>query len=173
MADDSAWQIIGGVTQIIATLFAAYATWQARQMMRQADEQRRQSVAPAWQLPSRKASPEYDHQRRNHILVLDFRNVGLGSARNVRVMYEPRNGNNIHDAVGLGDPVRYDPVLVDEAHQVALYWDYDKPLYGVISIGATSRLGDEYIERFYISTYLDKENDHNGWCDITPVIEDM
>ena len=69
MFDPVTWQVIAGIVQIIAAIFAAYTIWQARQMLAQADFQIKQSVAPAWDISSNITSPEFDHKNVQTILL--------------------------------------------------------------------------------------------------------
>lgn len=167
--DPVMWQVIAGVAQIIAALFAATTIWQAKQMLDRADRQIKQSVAPAWDTSSRIISPEHDHQKMNHCVDIPFENTGFGPARNLAVQFEPKNGNQPFDTMGMGTPATHEAITVDQIHTVRLHWDRDKPLDGILTITATSRLGHTLQYRFNVLTYLDKDNMHNGWCDLTQI----
>jgi len=169
--DPAMWQVIAGVAQIIAAIFAAITIWQAKTMLDQAEQQIRQSVAPAWDISTRIMSPEFDHPKMNHRVDLPFLNTGFGPARNITVEFHPKNGNQPYGTEGLGTPASHEAVLVDRAHLVRLHWDHDRPLDGELTITSITRLGHRVKHRFAIRTYLDKDNIHNGWCDITPMYD--
>jgi hypothetical protein len=166
MLDPVMWQVIAGVAQIIAAIFAAITVWQAKTMLNQADRQIQQSVAPSWDTSTRIISPEFDHKKMNHRVDIPFKNTGLGSARNLALHFEAKNGNQPYETIGLGDPAIHEAIAVGQTHNVRLHWDHDKPLDGILTMTYRNSLGRRIRNRYRIHTYLDKENIHNGWCDI-------
>jgi len=132
----------------------------------QADRQLKQSVLPTWDAPNRIISPEFHHERMDHILDIPFVNNGSGPARNIQVFFRPNNGHLLHDSLGFGSPASDKVFSPGQTHRVVLLWDHDKPLDGVLSIVSETRLGLSTTDRFRLRTYLDSLNIHNGWSSL-------
>jgi len=135
------WQGVAGIAQILAAVFAIVTIIQARKTIRQADEERRFSVGPDWDLvktvfPMRRLGAGTSSM----LVMLEFSNTGFGPARQTHVCFRPRNGN---EPFGLSWTPQ-DPKVVPASGvlQVRFGVNKGKPLDGELVIESTSRFGE-------------------------------
>jgi len=136
----------------VAGLLAAYTVIQARKTIRQADEERRLSVEPNWDVTVRSAyAPSQDPSlSRVEILLV---NIGLGSARNPMVKFTAHNDHEPAPG-GVKCYGQLARELVPPRFHLLVYLDWyrDKPLDGTLTVSCTTRLGGKRSARFNLRT---------------------
>lgn len=95
----ASWQGIAGMAQVGAAILTIIAIRQASKMIRQGEQAKLASRAPEWEIT-------------NHVTLaglqvsvadIDFRNVGLGPAKNVTVRFETDNNHHRNCINGHGN----------------------------------------------------------------------
>jgi len=161
------WQGIAGIAQILAAVFAVVTIVQARRTIKQADEERRLSVAPDWDLLD--AGEAVARTPESVGLFARFANTGLGPARNIEVSFQSKNGNeflgvewagtlfyherknwlHLPEMLTLGKVIRSGELL-----DVELFWEGGLSLDGVLSIESATRFGNRVRHQFHVAARM-------------------
>ncbi len=135
------------------------------------------ALTPAWDISGRIESLEDDHQEYIFRVDLLFINAGYGTATNLAIRFEALNAHLPCETVGLGDPATQAAIdtsqthlvqLTSQTHLVQLYWHRDEPLDGILTLTTRQKSGFGSKAKYHLRTYLDKNNPHQGWCDVKP-----
>lgn len=160
--------VIAAIAQIVAAIFAWITIRQARIMIDKADAQFRASVAPAWELPLKILAPEWDHEKHIQRLDLTITNSGLGPARSLGIEFKPNTGVALCREDGTGNPATETPILPGHIHSFKLYWEYGKPLNGILVIRSTSRLGVIETAEYDVDSQLVVPENRSSWVTCRP-----
>ena len=82
--EKSWWQGVAGIAQILAGIFSVITIIQARRTIKQADQARRESVAPYWDLIEVRIE-DWTPGVTEITYKLVFKNTGFGPARNLAI----------------------------------------------------------------------------------------
>ena len=147
------WQGVAGLAQIIAAILAVWTIRQARKTILLADEERKLSVRPDWDLMENKLpfGPPRAAAGQDFMPVrLEFSNTGFGPARQLRIHFQSTNGN---EPFGLGCNVGpMGTILANGRLQVSFTVNQGEPLDGQLVIESTSRFDEQVSCRFLVQT---------------------
>jgi hypothetical protein len=142
---------------------------QARKTIAQAEEQRRLSVAPDWDVVE-ESWDRYTTGSNMRIVRVALLNSGPGPARHPAIRFEPHNDNRpgkispgIQGAKG-----RYSPSsVVPPMHllTIRLTWYMDKPLDGLLILTYETRFGERKDVAFSVRTRSDDRRQPH--CEVT------
>ena len=165
------WQGVAGIAQIVAAIFAIITIIQARKTIKQAEGERRLSVAPDWDVVNAGIGGHRGGHNTDR-LGLVFTNTGFGPARSVVVWYEPRNETKptcmLEKDLATISPLRVVPPM--SRMRVHLEWPAGKLLDGLLFVECTTRLGDRMKHEFHVRTYLGEDGAMQP--DVKPVYAD-
>lgn len=141
---------------------------QARKTIAQAEEQRKLSVAPDWEVVEQSSESHYRANMR--IARIALLNSGSGPARHPAIRFEPRNDNRpSRISPGIqGAKGRYSPSsVVPPMHllTIRLTWYIDKPLDGLLILTYETRFGERKDVAFSVRTRSDDRRQPH--CEVT------
>jgi len=158
------WQGIAGIAQITAGILAVITIMQARDMQKQADIARRESVAPDWEIISVRSLANVYLSNPNKDFTLCFENTGFGLAKDVNIIFQPIKKETV---VKLSEP------SMDTSHskghgryyspedwiKVTLSFHTDQlPFEGYYILTSSSRFCERLEHKFKMSLEKDKNN---------------
>jgi len=156
---DPKWQGAAGIAQILAAILSMIAILQARKVIAQAEEQRKLSVAPDWDVVE-ESSESYTTGSNMRVARIALLNSGSGPARHPAIRFEPRNDNRpsrisleIHGAKGTYSPSSVVPPM--DLLTIRLTWHIDKPLDGLVILTYETRFGERKDVAFSVRTRSD------------------
>ena len=163
------WQGVAGIAQILASILSVITVIQARKTIAQAEEQRKLSVAPDWEVVEHFS--ESDTTGSNmRIARIALLNSGSGPARHPAVRFEPRNDNRpSRISPGIqGAKRRYSPSsVVPPMHLLTIRrtWYIDKPLDGLLILTYETRFGERKDVTSSVRTWSDDRRQPH--CQVT------
>lgn len=155
------WQGVAGIAQILAAILSMITILQARKVIAQAEEQRKLSVAPDWEVVE-EASEGYVTGDNKRIARIALLNTGSGPARHPTRRFEPRNGNHpsIRHVIREAQGRRYSPSSVVPPNgllTVRLTWYIGKPLDGLLTLTYDTRFGETKDATFSVRAWSDDQ----------------
>ena len=155
------WQGVAGIAQMLAAIFAVVTIIQARKTIREAEAERKLSVAPDWDIAGVYVSGPAEGTASVYIYI---RNTGFGPARDFRCRFEP-SSNNHPEEISFGiagvrdgkwcfadDSMGFIPV--DGSLRVDLSWQIDRPLDGTLAFTYKTRVAEQEVKKFRLRTWI-------------------
>jgi hypothetical protein len=153
------WSGVAGIAQVSAAVLSLIVVWQTMRMIRAADHQRRESVAPDWGVHR---EPQWQESNLSgpippgtH-LYLELMNTGFGPARELEVIFFTLS---IHSGYGQELEALYNPDLrqkvipPDTVVWVRVYGTRLEFLDGLLTVRYKSRLGDTLTSSFRVTCH--------------------
>ena len=160
------WQGVAGIFQILAGIFAIITILQARKMQKQAEKERRESVAPDWEIIEYRTTCNMYEVKSNIVWDIAFENTGLGLAKNPSVNFIPDDKSKKFEISPPGTDIAHfkgkgrffhpeDWVKVHLSFHVS-----QLPLSGIIVITCNSRYGYIIKHKFSFSFSVDEKSEY-------------
>jgi len=152
MPAECGWLFVAAsLAQVLAACLATWTIVQARKMMQQADDERRFSVEPDWEVASCDSYTRTEESSHS-MVVADLVNTGLGPARYTSAKFVPYNNHQPVPGSVRVCGTRRNVTLPKESARAEVSWYRDKPLNGALIVSCTTRLGGKQSTRFHLRT---------------------
>lgn len=161
------WTGFGGVAQAVAAVFSLVAVWQARKMLRVAEDERHEWAACRWSC-SGGSQPEPDSRNPERIKVwMRVHNTGPGTSLDTQAQFTHDGSHQVRwETRGRLDSGRVVPAgeLLDIALEWSLPANPQPPLSlsGLLSLRWTTRLGRKMSQRWAVCCEARAERNPNG-----------
>lgn len=157
--NNNLWQILGGIAQLIAAVYAINA-------FKVAKKERKEKMNPTWEVEEYNLKT-YLHDNPKECYYIEtelfLRNIGYGSARNVRFHFDSDNGGLLE----VEKSSKAKDILPDKNVKLNLKWNIKDNPKGVLRVFSNTRLGI-HEQLLVLKTYnIDKlifEKKDNNLC---------
>ncbi len=145
------WQGVAGIAQIVAAVLAIIAVKQAKSMLDQADQQRKDSIAPDWDVVSSRAKhPTLVDGDLVVTAEVELLNTGFGPAREIVASFHPNSGQTPYYSAH-GNRASGKVVAPDDLLMVGMNWRASEPMDGWLQIECKTRFGYRLSHRFKVT----------------------